>query len=696
MRHLIRILLFWYFAAIFSVSAWASGDAGCSPTMKVFHAGFTGCDSMGFLSPSNDTRVNLVYLMADSHKQKLKKLGVNDRHYLPPNDANPVDYAGLVEALTPEPAPAAESPDPQTSGEGTICVSDSTGGTQFIAAVKAATDLSELEKKVLGEARGAINCQHAKAPDVSAKQALSTDVKSASGKEFLGYLEAIVNFYDVSHFDPANFVALQNASQPWVKEASRYMVARILLLDAQATAFDEYGTIQKNQVDAAKVSKAIDALTLYLKDYPTGNYAASATGLLRRAYWLGGDKSKQLATYSKLVTDSEVNAASLEVVNEMDLKLPIEAYADNALNPMVLAVQDFRLMREHADEKHKQIIDLKTEALEAQRQRFASQPELFDYLLAAHAWFVDKNAKAVLKLLPEKPIPPDFSYLDFSRQLLRNAARDATGDDTVRTSYVAMFPATTSAYQRGTLELALAMFDERHKKIGTDFEAASLIQDPSIRKQLLEYVAGPIILRQQATSTTAPQDERDTALFRLFSRDLVQGHFKAFTEDYALLPAEPVPAADTSKPAPDDRFASFRWEGSKQDYICPGILKLATKLDANPKDIRARMCLGDFFRLTGIGDAVVTDKDVLGGTGTIFSGEKIYRGDIYADVMKDKSAPRDERAYALFRAVHCYEPAHANDCGGKDVATSARKGWYDELKQNYANTNWAKELRYYW
>ena len=41
-----------------------------------------------------------------------------------------------------------------------------------------------------------------------------------------------------------------------------------------------------------------------------------------------------------------------------------------------------------------------------------------------------------------------------------------------------------------------------------------------MRKQLLDYVAGPIILRQQAIATDAPQDERDTALFRLLSRDL--------------------------------------------------------------------------------------------------------------------------------------------------------------------------------
>ena len=696
MRNLIRAALFLSFASVFSVSAKASGDSGCAPTMKVFHAAFSGCDSMGFLAPANDTRINLIYLMADAHKQKLKKLPHYFKGDLLPDDLTPTDWVSFVAALTPDAPTSADDSAQQTTGEGSICVSDTRGSAQFIAAVKSAPDLSEAEKKALSEARLAINCEHKTGLDATANQSLTAQVQSTSGKDFLAYLVASTHFYATGQYDATEYAAVSRSSQPWVKESASYMQARVLLLAAQADAFDEYGTMQKDKIDAAKVSKALDALMAYLKDYPNGTFAASATGLLRRAYWLGGDKSKQIETYGKLAADSEVNQASIDVVNEMDFKLPTEAYADSAASPMLLAIQDFRLMREHLDDKNKSIIDLKREELEAQRQRFASQPELFDYLLAARAWFVDKDAKAVLKLLPEKPLTVDLSYLDFSRQLLRNAALSATGDDTVRNTYVTMFPGATSAYQRGTLELALAMFDERHKKVGGDFEATSLIQDPSIRKQLLEYVAGPIILRQQATATTAPKDEQETALFRLLSRDLVQGHFKGFIEDIALLPVKNSAPADASQSTPQDTFAGFRWDGSKEGYSCPDVLGIAKSLDTNPKDIRARMCLGDFFRINGIGDAVVNDKDVLGGTGTLFSGAKIYRGDIYVDVMRDKSASHEDRAYALFRAVHCYEPTHSNDCGGKDVPLSVRKGWYDELKQNYGETAWAKELRYYW
>ena len=64
--------------------------------------------------------------------------------------------------------------------------------------------------------------------------------------------------------------------------------------------------------------------------------------------------------------------------------------------------------------------------------------------------------------------------------------------------------------------------------------------------------------------------------------------------------------------------------------------------------------------------------------------------------MKNPKATHNEKAYALFRAVKCYEPAHNNECGGTDVSEGQRKKWYNELKAKYADTSYAKELRYYW
>ena len=377
MRELIRTALLFLSVMLFGGHAFASGDVGCYPSMKLFHKGFSGCDSLAFLAPGNDTRINLVYLMADAHRQKLEIQHHDKKRYPLPNDFAPSDWQNFSEALKPE--TATDSAAQETIGEGTICVSDVNGSAQFSAAVAAATDMSDKEKKGLSDARKALTCATGKGT------ATAPDVQSTSAKDFLAYLTAIDHFYKVDHSDASAFVALATSSQPWVKEAASYMQARTLLLAAQAQAFDDYGTMQKNKIDPAAVSKALDALDTYLKDYSNGAYAASATGLLRRAYWLGGNQSKQLETYANLIASKEVNEASLDVVNEMDFKLPIDAFSDSAASPILLAVQDFRLMREQTDKDGKPAPGMKAEVLEAQRSRFASEPELFDYLLAARA-----------------------------------------------------------------------------------------------------------------------------------------------------------------------------------------------------------------------------------------------------------------------------------------------------------------------
>ena len=69
---------------------------------------------------------------------------------------------------------------------------------------------------------------------------------------------------------------------------------------------------------------------------------------------------------------------------------------------------------------------------------------------------------------------------------------------------------------------------------------------------------------------------------------------------------------------------------------------------------------------------------------------------IYRDVIASPSASADDKAFALNRAVRCYQPTGYNSCGGQDVEKAVRKAWYDRLRKQYAATAWAKELKYYW
>jgi hypothetical protein len=641
---------------------------------------------MAFLSPGNDTRVNLVFLLADARKQKLPKTVSSPDSYPKPSLFTPADWAGFSASLVaPKPGD-----DEGTYGEGTICVSDAKGSADFLAALAADKDVSDTEKSQLKAAREALKCSDGTTA-TSSPPAL--DVQSANAKDFAAYLAAVRNFYQVSHVDGAGFSALANSPQPWVREAARYMSARVALLAAQAEAFSDYGTLEKDKISADLVKKAKDALDAYLKDYPQGAYAASATGLLRRAAWLASDGAVQLAAYSARLENAEVNEASLALINELDQKLPAEAYMTEGASPLFLAVEDLRQMRETTHDEGKPKPGMKAELIEAQKSRFSGNEELFDYLLAARAWFVDNDAKAVLNLLPEKAVTAEMSYLDFSRQLLRAAALQVSDGKAARAAYVAMAPFVSQPFQRTTLELALAMSDERSKNISAVFEKDSLITAPEIREQVLDYIAGPILLRQQAVAKDVSQQERDTALYRLLARDLVQGRFKGFLDDITLLPPKPEPDANGNVA---DKFAAFRWEGSKDGYVCPDLMATVKKLVANPKDVQGRLCLGDFFLATDTSDPGTVDKEALGGTGTLFAGATLARHDFYTDIIKSPAAEPNDKAYALFRAVHCYEPVHINGCGGKDVPLSVRKSWHDELKSKYGTTSWARELRYYW
>ena len=60
------------------------------------------------------------------------------------------------------------------------------------------------------------------------------------------------------------------------------------------------------------------------------------------------------------------------------------------------------------------------------------------------------------------------------------------------------------------------------------------------------------------------------------------------------------------------------------------------------------------------------------------------------------SAAKEEKAYALYRAINCYAPSGNNSCGSQEIPLSQRKGWFNTLKRQYGTSQWAKQLKYYW
>ncbi len=86
----------------------------------------------------------------------------------------------------------------------------------------------------------------------------------------------------------------------------------------------------------------------------------------------------------------------------------------------------------------------------------------------------------------------------------------------------------------------------------------------------------------------------------------------------------------------------------------------------------------------------------LGSTASDFKGETFSRLDGYKQVIANAKAPKNDKAYALFRAINCYAPAGYNSCGGQDVEPAVRKAWFRQLKTGFGDTQRGKSLQYYW
>lgn len=691
-------------ACLFTLGpARASSDYGCEPRIRPGTDTYSACDNTPLLAPGNDTRVNLALLLADRH-------GTTVGRYLPeatPKDNPPQIVPFRWDDLVMRQSPSAKNGDDAESesafsmGEGTTCVSDVSGREHFMAALKAESALSDDERKRLADARGALSCQ----VDATSSGPVSAvgEMRSDAGKAFRQYLEAIAGFY-AGTYDPDAFAALARSRQGWIREAATYMVGRTWALRGQQQGFGDYGDIDRAKMDRAALGKAVDALNAYLKAYPNGRYAASARGLMRRAHWLAGDFAALAADYRWQIEQTDArqrNLGDIDLALEIDAKLPFEAYANASMPPLLLAVDDLRRMRRDGIAPDgSPVPTIARRELEAQKSRFSREPALYQYLLAAYAWFVENKPAAVLTTLQADDGRTSLDTLGFSRQLLRALALDATHDAQARPALLALLSRATQPHQRQTVELALAMHDESAKVLPAVFATDSQVRDGRLRERLLRYVADADLLRARVRAAGASTHEGAVALYVLLYKELTRGRYADYLADLKLMPTGTLDAGGQwSKVEDVVALSDFRWEGTRDGYRCPSLTQIATVLARTPQAHGARLCLAEFLRLNGYDHTPLDQSppsDELGGTPSLFAGKPLVRMDVYSAVVADAAASADDKAYALYRAVYCYAPSGYNDCGGEDVPVATRKAWYNRLKSQYPKSAWAQNLQYYW
>jgi hypothetical protein len=707
-RKLLALLLFAAGVA-FAAPTWASGDFTCQVSWTLKETERSDCDNQPFLAPGNDSRVNLQLLLLDAGKISLHPAGqpqsAQDRW---PAPAGPVpftidDLNGLIDPPPPA-APGADAAPDRADGEGSRCNSNAAGADQFQAALNASA-LPADERAALAAARAGLQPKCVDGSKTAAPPG-PPHPRSPLGQQFAAYLTGAAAFYAGDYDTAAHaFAGLKSSQSPWLKETARYMAGRVELNRAQAGAFGEYGDLQVAKVDAKAVAAAGAAFQAYLRDYPNGAYAVSARGLMRRVAWLGGrpaDLGGAFVRAFDATSPKARNVSETALVQEADAKLLTSADGAEVREPLLLASYDLIHMRNVTGSDGTTVsTPITLAALQAQRPVFAGHEALFDYLLAAHAFYDDHDPAAVLARLPAEAPHAPMTYLSFSRQLLRGLALEATKDPAgARALWLGLMPAVRPPFQHATLELALAMNYERGGALAQVFAPGSPIQDADIRELLLNNAAGPALLRQRAKAADAPEHERRVALYALLYKQLTRGRYAGFLADLSLAPTDPPVKPDVpDQRRPDPDFALFHAASGHDGYPCPTIRETAGALVKDPQSGPALVCLNEFVRLNGLDDAPLDIRppaDELGGAPSQFPGGVYSRQESYQRLLANPKTAANERAYVLYRAVECYAPSGANHCTGKDVPLAQRKAWYHTLKTDYPASPWAQRLKYFW
>ena len=696
----------------FTKEAMASGDIGCSTIWRLVQRSYEGCSNMAFLSPSNDTRVNLLLMMADLRSAKPNAV-LETR-----TTARPDTPLFLWESLADRLGLQADKARLRNSDPGAQIDSTTSSATlslddPFTLAVRADNALKAEEREALLGAR-----QSDRGADTASTERVT---KTASAKAYSQYLKGAAEFRRSDYENAAGtFASLTNAQPAWVRETAEYMVGRTLINRAQVGAFDEYGSFSKNwHADAGTITAAEAALDKYLQQYPKGVYAHSAQGLKRRGFWLARDTDKLEEEYGELMmlSPEERNVTDVELAQEIDNKIvsPPDAYgalrdaaSEDALlkgaqNPLLLAMLDLQAMRSST---------ISLSALQQQKPYFASQMALYEYLLAVHTFYIENKPLDVLRMIPDGARQSSFSYLQFSRQVLRGMALEALKDHNALGFWMQMLAGAKAPYQRSALELAIAYHEERAGELRNVFALASPVHYPYLREVLLVKVANADLLRTQAQNPNAPQRERDIALFTLLYKEATRSDAADFLKDVALIPSNaptdgyflldnPVYSnfSTGEYQVPAIPLGIFLHDKTDAHFGCPGLRGSEELLAQDANNPTARLCVADFVRLNPsirYLETPTSAADELGDTPSLFPGGDLVRMDTYTSVLANPKSSRNDKAYALFRSVNCYAPSGNNGCGGKDVPMRQRKAWFTSLKHDYADTRWANALHYYW
>jgi len=716
----------------------------CASTSALASSDETGCrwDSdcaLGgspYLAPDNDTRINLLMLLAqqrnlpialsevpqDVSRSRGYTFGVFKGTAQPDSEATkannaqqsaaPVQPESALDAMASKLAiaPSAFS-EVSEENEGRWVSNNRDSLSQFFTALLADQQLDKPDRELLALRRVAIF--RGEQDTDRFLPLMQHFVASSPAAAFRDYLTNAELFYKGKFPEAeAGFLDLKESEQPWVAETATYMLFRVALNQATEHAVDEYGMFEINKVNKQAAELALQRAEAYVTAHPGGAYVDSVLGLYRRVYWYLGDWPRLAQRYESQMANAKNIDSLSALIDENDqillsriipYKSDEQPFTSVADTPLQTFTQTMKWLRKYSLE-NKETPKVTAEILQSYKPMFekANMLPVWQYMHNAWLFYQQADYPAVLAAIkPAAELSPN-DIVAFSQQVIYgNALVMQNKLPEAEAHWRHLLTLKLSPHQQQYLQLMLATSLAQNNNAAAIFAPESPINNLRYRSLVLKTLANKALLQQQAAS--APTDEEKTiALHTLLIRDLMVGYYQGYLDDKLL--KKHIRSTLDPEVFGDVALARFDWNGSYTEpgYFCAPLGQTVTALAKNKTDGHALNCLGEFFR-TAYPAQMSTEAEMVGNEALEILARLAMVKDTapgrlayYQQVIVDAKSEPEDKTYALYRAVMCFSPSGYNDCDSQEIPIEMRQRWFNQLKKNYKGNQWEKRLKYYW
>ena len=678
-------------------SASAGGDVSCYATTDIQSNEYTACDALPILSPANDNQVNMLLMLNDLGLAQLKYRDHSTELWQTTYSIVPFETRPFILDSSNKIPSQRMKANVLSEVDSEHCVTLENGKDDFIRQIQNDQNMTSNEKQLLIQARQKISeCPHE-------HTLIAVDKTwSINARQYASYLNGVISFYN-TNFSTATdiFLALTHSKQAWIKETSYYMLIRSQLNQTFQSGLGEYGDFDKTRVNKTLLINTFESIKNYLKFFPKGQYRASARGLLRRCYWVASQQQLLVDELTWQLHNPKSPYYNLELPNiifEMDRHVFQSSFFDakHLKDPFFMAIYDLMLMRkpESSDDKV-----ISWNELNQQKKLFKTTPELFKFLQANHLFYVQDKPQDALKYLPQKQISNPQNTIELSQIFLKGRILEKTHPQQGQHYWEYQLKQAETIEQRSLFELTLYNYYAKQQKADFFSGSTALIQQPFLQQQFISTHANEKSLMNIVQNATANEEQKNLALQTVLAKSLAHQNYALFNQAYTYLPKNASQYVldqenfEYYKQQPP--LGNFIWNGTTihPNIQCPALQILTQKLEKKPQDLHLQLCLGEYVRSSKAQQ--IQDLYYVAADHSSFSGKLFTRGQVYKNIHTS-SLSKDYKAYALYRSIMCYSPSGFNECQDSEVPTHTRKQWYETLKRDYAQTTWAKSLKYYW